>query len=212
MIGGPSHHAPVVTCIPETPTFTTPSEHEVWGRLRDQLGPDDVLLANLHLTTEERDYEADLVVLMPGFGVLVLEVKGSSVWYDGGWIQTRGGEAHWIDPVEQARNVKYALRTYVEQQAVWGSRTRVRWAHGVVTPYSRFPRDFSVPELQRWALHDIDDQAHLATRVRENGSKGDSQRPPEVEDVEALVAAMTGRGSRDGRCTTSSPTGGRSRV
>lgn len=183
----------MVTCIPESPTFTTPSEREVWERLRDQLGPDDVLVANQHLTTEERDYEADLMVLMPGFGVLVLEVKGSSVWYDDGWIQTRGGEPHWIDPVEQARNVKYALRTYVEQQAAWGSRKRVRWAHGVVTPYSDFGPDFSVPELPRHALHDRDDQAHLVTRLRQNASKGDTQRAPDADDVEAIAAALTAR-------------------
>lgn len=183
----------MVTCIPESPTFTTASEREVWTLLRDELGPDDVLLANLHLTTEERDYEADLVVLMPDFGVLVLEVKGSSVWYDDGWVQSRGGEAHWIDPVAQARAVKYALRTYVEQQVTWGSRTRVRWAHGVVTPYSGFAADFSVPELPRHALHDRDDLAHLVTRARQNASMGDSQRPPTADDVEAIAAALTAR-------------------
>ena len=40
--------------IPEQPTFTTPSEQEVWQRLRDGLGQDDVLLANLRLTDETR--------------------------------------------------------------------------------------------------------------------------------------------------------------
>lgn len=182
------------TCIPESPVFTTTSEREVWERLRDQLGPDDVLLANQHLTSEERDYEADLVVLMPGFGVLVLEVKGGSVWYDEGWCQGAAGQTRWIDPVEQARNVKYALRSYVEKQPAWGSRTRVRWAHGVVTPYSSFGADFSLPDLRRWALHDRDDQGQLVTRARHNASQGDTQRPPEVEDVEAITAALTRRG------------------
>ena len=116
----------------------------------------------LGIERELRDHEADLVVLMPGFGVLVLEVKGGSVWYDDGWIQARGGEPHWIDPVAQARDAKYALRAYVEQRAVWGSRTRVRWSHGVVTPHSVFPQDFAVPELPRHALHDRDDLDHGA--------------------------------------------------
>lgn len=60
---------------PEQPRFTTTSEKEAWERLRDQLGDDDVLIANLRLTDEDKDHEADLVVLMPGFGCLVLEVK-----------------------------------------------------------------------------------------------------------------------------------------
>lgn len=181
----------MVTCIPESPVFTTPSEQEVWQILRDQLGPDDVLLSNFHLTTEERDHELDLVVLMPGFGVLVLEVKGGSVWYDEGWCQGAVGETRWIHPVEQARNGKYALRSYVEGRPGWGSRTRVRWAHGVVTPYSTFEADFSVPELERWALHDRDQLEHLVTRVRENATKGDSQRAPEIGDIEALVEILT---------------------
>ena len=62
--------------IPESPTFTTGSEKEVWERLRDSLGDDDVLIANLRLTDGDKDHEADLVVLMPEIGVLVLEVKG----------------------------------------------------------------------------------------------------------------------------------------
>lgn len=188
----------MVTCIPPAPTFTTVSEQEVWEVLRRQLDEKDVLLANLHLTTEERDYEADLVVLMPEVGVVVLEVKGGSVWYDEGWCQGSGGESHRINPVAQARDVKYALRVYVEDQSVWGSKTRVRWGHGVVTPYSRFVDDFSVPELQRWALHDRDDLTHLVTRVRRNAWQGDSQRVPDSADVEAIVAALTRRGVRSG--------------
>ena len=47
--------------IPESPTFTTGSEKEVWERLRDTLDDDDVLLANLRLTDGDKDHEADLV-------------------------------------------------------------------------------------------------------------------------------------------------------
>ena len=185
----------MVTLIPESPTFSTPSEHEVWVRVRDQLGDDDVLIANRHLVTEERDYEADLVVLMPEFGVLVLEVKGGSVWYDDGWCLAAGGETRWIDPVAQARENKYALRTFAEDHPAWGSRTRVRWAHGVVTPYSSFEADFSVPDLKRWGLHDRDDLEHLAGRLRQNASRGDSQRAPDVADIEAIAAALTAKGN-----------------
>lgn len=165
----------------------------MWALLRDQLGSDAVLIANQHLTTEDRDYEADLVVLVPDYGVVVLEVKGGSVWYDEGWIQTRGGEAHGIHPVDQARDAKYALRTYVENHPAWGSRTRVRWAHGVVTPYAAFAADFSLPELPRTALHDRDDLTHLAMRMQQNAERGDSQRAPQAEDIDAIVTALTSR-------------------
>src|SRR4051794_6392905 len=155
----------VVRLIPEQPAFTTASERGVWERLRDGLGRDDVLIANLRLTDEVKDHEADLVVLMPDIGIVVLEVKGGSVWYDGGWWIKRSGRDTVIRPVDQARTAKYALRQYVEKDPRW-SRGRVAWAHGVVTPFSEFGDDFEVAELPRWALHDRAEQGILAERVR----------------------------------------------
>ncbi|MEU4603472.1 NERD domain-containing protein [Kribbella sp. NPDC023972] len=183
----------MVILVPEQPTFTTASEREVWERLRDGLGQDYVLMANLRLTDEVKDHEADLVVLMPDIGVLVLEVKGGSVWYDSGWWIRRHGRATTIRPVDQARDAKYALRRYVEKDPRW-SRGRVAWAHGVVTPFSDFGHDFEVPELPRWALHDRADQGILAERVRDNGwGLAHGQRPPTYDDVVAIVDILAGR-------------------
>lgn len=180
----------MVRLIPEEPTFTTSSEREVWERLRDTLGADDVLMANLRLTDEAKDHEIDLVVLMPDVGVMVLEVKGGSVWYDDGWWIKRDGKPARIRPVDQARDAKHSLRVYVEQR--W-SRTAVAWGHGVVTPYAQFPADFDVPELPRWALHDKDDQADLADRIRENGwGLNHGRRAPTYDDVEAIVDLLNG--------------------
>ena len=100
----------MVRLVPEQPTFSTASEREVWERLRDGLGPDDVLLANLRLTDETKDHEADLVVLMPEVGVLVLEVKGGSVSLQRGeWRQLQDGVDRVIHPVEQAVAINYLL-------------------------------------------------------------------------------------------------------
>jgi Nuclease-related domain len=100
--------------IPEQPTFTTTSEQEVWHLLKDGLGKDDVLLANRRLTDETKDHEADLIVLMPDAGIVVVEVKGGSVWCDeDGWKMQRGRKEARIDPVEQVRTTKYAFRDYV---------------------------------------------------------------------------------------------------
>ena len=99
----------MVQLIPAEPQFTTSSEQEVWERLRDSLGPDDVLLANLRLTDETKDHEADLIVLMPEVGVVVVEVKGGSVWHDDGWWIRRRGKDTRIDPVEQVRDDEVRL-------------------------------------------------------------------------------------------------------
>ena len=56
-------------CIPESPDFTTGSERLVWERLRDGLGPGDLLVANLRVTDEAKDHELDLLVGLRGHGV-----------------------------------------------------------------------------------------------------------------------------------------------
>lgn len=186
--------------IPESPTFQTTSEELVWQQLRDSLGPDDVLLANLRFTDSEKDVEADLVVLMPEVGILVLEVKGGSVHVEpddadghSWWIMRRGVHMR-IRPVDQVRTAKHALKRYVEQHPDGGAARRVGWGHGLVTPYSGFPADFNVPELPRWALHGKDDLAVLADRVRKNASGLlHGQRPPTHDDVEVITDVLSGR-------------------
>ncbi len=185
--------------IPESPTFQTTSEQQVWERLRDSLGHDDVLIANLRLTDTDKDVEADLVVLMPDVGILVLEVKGGSVTVQpdetghSWWIQRQGKQVR-IDPVEQVRVAKHSLKRYVEQHPRGGPTRRVGWGHGLVTVYSSFAVDFTVPELPRWALHDRDDLATLADRVRDNaGRLRHQQRPPTHDDVEVIADILTGR-------------------
>ena len=186
--------------IPETPTFTTASEREVWERLRDSLGDDDVLLANLRLTDMEKDVEADLVVLMPEVGILVLEVKGGSVHVqaddaDGhSWWTMRRGVHTRIRPVDQVRTAKHALKRYVEQHPDGGAARRVGWGHGLVVPYSSFSADFAVPELPRWSLHDKGDLEQLAARARDNASRLlHGQRPPTYDDVEVITDILSGR-------------------
>src|SRR5690242_17466588 len=111
----------MVSLVPEQPMFTTASEEQVWERLRRGAGPEEVLLASLRLTDEDKDHEADLVVLMPGVGIVVVEVKGGAVWCDeDGWWQKSKGRDKKIDPVMQARTTKYAIRDYVARDPRWG--------------------------------------------------------------------------------------------
>ena len=112
--------------IPEQPTFTTTSEQAVWERLRDSLGTDDVLIANLRLTDEHKDHEVDLVVLMPDIGIVAVEVKGGSVWWDDGWRIMRRGHEATIHPVDQARGEVVAPG----QELRPGQRLRPRRALG----------------------------------------------------------------------------------
>ncbi len=151
--------------LPESPKFASLAEREVWERLRDTLPGDVLLLANVVLVDETLDHEADLIVLFPDAGIVVVEVKGGAVHHDGDhWWQGNSSHQHKIDPVEQARRVKYAAEQYVEADPGW-SRGTIAWAHAVVTPYSTFPADFALPDCPRWSLHDKDDQQDLAHRL-----------------------------------------------
>ena len=62
----------MVTCIPEQPRFANPTEGVVWERLRAQLRPQDVLLANQRFTDHVKDTEIDLLVVMPGHGIVAV--------------------------------------------------------------------------------------------------------------------------------------------
>jgi hypothetical protein len=183
--------------VPEAPKFTTGSEREVWERLVRQLRPEDVVLANVRITDERKDHEIDLVALMPGAGVVVVEVKGGSVWVqDGRWMQVRGAGTHTIDPVDQARSNLYALRQYVEKDPRWrdSSRARIRWGHTVVLPYSELHEDFSMPACPRWAVHGRADQDDLAGRIWDipAGQEG-GHRVPHEDDVELILEILRGR-------------------
>lgn len=185
--------------VPEDPRFATASERRVWEILRDTVGPDATLLAGFRITDEVKDHEADLVVLMPGVGVVVVEVKGGSLWYTpDGWRQSSGqGHERRVDPVEQARTTKYALRSYVERDPRWreSSRSRIVWAHAVVAPFSTFADDFETPDCPRWTIHGREDLDDLAGRLWDTAARQvTNARRPDAEDVELVAEILAGRG------------------
>ncbi len=185
----------MATSIPDQPTFVTPSERDVWQRVRAQLGDDCILLANYRLSDRDKDHEADLVVLMPGSGIVVVEVKGSHVWVepDGQWMIERGG-AKPIDPVGQARSALYAVRAYVERDSRWGSRSRVRWGHHVVLARTALADDFATPECPRWMVTGKHELADLGGRLWDVTSLHRTDaRPPTADDVQLIREILVGR-------------------
>jgi len=185
--------------VPQEPRFTTDSERLVWERLRDSLPAEATLLANFRITDETKDHECDLVVLMPEVGVVVVEVKGGSVWLDeAGWHQTlQSGRVKHIDPIEQALKSKYALRDYVEADPRWrdSSRTRIVWAHALVAPYSHFADNFGTPSSPRWLVHGDTDMVDLAGRLWDTAAhQVTNNRRPSYDDVELIAEILAGRG------------------
>ncbi|MEA4945156.1 MAG: NERD domain-containing protein/DEAD/DEAH box helicase, partial [Propionicimonas sp.] len=186
----------MATSVPDQPTFVTPSEREAWQKLCRQLGDDCVLLANYRLSDEHKDHEADLVALMPGSGVVVIEVKGGSVWVepDGRWMITRQQGPTRIHPVDQARDAVYALRHYVEADPRWAGRTRIRWSHHVVLARTTLADDFATPDCPRWQISGKNDLPDLAGRIWDTTSLHRSDaRPPDADDIALIREILVGR-------------------
>lgn len=181
--------------VPPEPQLTTQSERSVWERLVAGLDDDEVVVSNLRLHAD-RDRELDLVVLSPGRGVAVLEVKGGSVWVDddGQWQQRTSYGTRRIDPVEQAVGGKHELLRYLRSDPRWGSRGRVRATHGVVLPFTELHDDFCRPDLPQWAVHGRGDQDQLVDRVRAAMCRKEIDGfAPTHEDVDTIVEVLSGR-------------------
>lgn len=151
--------------IPQEPRFAHVTEEVVWRALIDQLGPNDLVVANQRVTDHDKDHEIDFVVALEGYGVICLEVKGGGVWYENGaWYQRRPGGPAVIDPVGQVRGAMYALRRYVDDDPR-RPVGHVRWDHVVVFPNSSFPADFALPECPRWKVVDRDDLSGIVGKL-----------------------------------------------
>ena len=182
--------------VPPAPTFATTSEQKVWETLRDQLGDGDVLLAGLRVTDRRKDHEVDLAVAFEGGGIVVVEVKGSRVWCeDGAWWIERYGQPSPIDPVTQAREGQYALRSYVTNTPQWGSRLPVRWGHAVVLPYTHVDDDFAMVDAGRWQVAGSNDLHRLADFLRAGVmDQSNGKRLLDADDIAAMLESLNGRG------------------
>ena len=182
--------------LPDTePRFVTRSERDVWAALCRQLGPDDLLLANVHVTSRAKDHELDFVVGLHGYGVVVLEVKGRSIRYaDDHWLIDRGGRPCRTDPVTQVREGMYAMRDSLYAGARWGRRPRIRFGHAVVCPYDTFPEAFELPDCPRWRITDRLQMDTLVDRLRNVLRNQDvPYREADLDDLDTIEDWRYGR-------------------
>ena len=177
--------------------FAHESERLVWERLSATVADGTVLLPNVRLTSQRKDHELDVVVLMPGVGIVVVEVKGGSVSVDGQgrWWSGGGARRSRVRPVEQCRDGKYALREYIEADPRWKNhRSRVRFGHAVVVPFTDVADDFATTDCPRWMISGRADLDDLARRIHDVAARQENdQRVPSHDDVALIVEILTGR-------------------
>ena len=138
----------------ESPHFSTRSEALVWEALRTQLQPGEVVLTGLRFSdVKYGDVEADMIVLFPDAGAVVLEIKGGDVSHSNGEYFVKSGRGtRRSHPFAQARKAKHALRRFLDRQPEWKqSLLRTEWM--VVLPFMDLEGDIG-PEGRRELIID----------------------------------------------------------
>ncbi|HMT49602.1 NERD domain-containing protein [Dietzia sp. UBA5065] len=182
--------------LPENPVYGHPSEERVVELLRDQLSDDSLIVVGQRVSTHEKEHEVDILVAMPGAGIVAIEVKAGQIAIeDGRWVQGSGTKRFTIDPVTQCRDALYALRGYVSTDPRWPTRHQ-RWTHMLVFPHASIPHDFAMPEIRRDRIVDRDQLDQLARRAyllaRDSGPQ---DRPVlSADTVDRLADILGGRG------------------
>ena len=180
----------------ETPRLVNGAERRVWEALTAQCNPGDLVIPGKRVTDHLKDHEVDFVVALEGGGIVCLEVKGGEITHDGqSWLQyRRDGRNHEIEPVRQAREACYALRSFIENDPRW-TQHRLRWDHVVVFPNSSLAKDFALPDCPRWKVIDRDDLPHIVTRLNDVLNDQELDRPLlTAAGIEQLQLVLSGRG------------------
>src|SRR5699024_8499322 len=142
--------------IPAHPVYGHPTEEKVVDLLRDQLSDDSLIVVGQRVSTYEKEHEVDILVAMPGAGIVAIEVKAGQIAIeDGLWVQGSGTKKVTIDPVTQCRDALYAVGGYVSEDPRWPVQLQ-RWTHMLVFPNASIPADFAMPEIPRDRIVDRD--------------------------------------------------------
>ena len=110
--------------IPAKPNFRSRSEENVYQALLEALSSDDVIICNFEFTDLNLgDVEIDFIILLKDMGVVIVEVKGGHISFDGqDWVQSDSKSSRAIHPAAQAKRNMNTFREFL----------RNRWSQGNV--------------------------------------------------------------------------------
>ena len=110
------------TVIPAKPNFRSKAEEKVYLALLEALSPEDVIVCNFEFTDLNLgDVEIDFILLLKDMGLVVIEVKGGHISFDGqDWIQSDSKSSRAIYPAGQAKRHMNTFREFL----------RNRWSQG----------------------------------------------------------------------------------
>ena len=147
-----------------------------------------------------RDGQTDFIVAHPEKGILLIEVKGGTIRFDGPsrqWISTdREGVDHKTSPFSQVRDSKYALlNKLLEQTAL--HKYWIELAHAVAFPALPRPEVAVTPDAPPEIIIGRNDMHRLAARIEEilqysHGASGHTFRhgPLLVKELTRLLLRL----------------------
>jgi hypothetical protein len=140
---------------PDYPPGTSPGEALIFDALKPpEMAPTWTVLHSLHLPEHIRQVEgeADFVVLMPGLGVLCLEVKShlQADYVEGAWYLGRGGAPDYRGPFRQAEGAARSLKKKVA--SVMPTARKILFWPGVVFTHCVPGVAAATGDWHRWQL------------------------------------------------------------
>lgn len=110
----------------------------------------------VRLQDGRREHEIDVLVVWPGRGLAVIEVKGGHITHDGdGWHQSDRTGRRRINPVGQAQSARHALQNLLRANGVRAASARI--VHLVAFPFVELPPAWQALELARTMVIDRTD-------------------------------------------------------
>jgi hypothetical protein len=154
--------------------------HSVWWQVRDT-------------QSGARDGEADFLLAHPDFGILIVEVKGGHIRYDGLNDQWYSNQNRIKDPFKQGREAKYSLLAKLKELPYW----RERWinvGYAVAFPDVAVKGDLRL-DAPRELILDASDMAGLRTWLERALHYLQGRRPEDSplgsHGVEELVTLLS---------------------
>lgn len=144
------------------------SERIIFEAIRQQLLPGEEMIERVRFSdTRHGDVEADALIFIPNAGVAVIEIKGGIITFaDGQWtVNDETGYSRRINPVEQGRKAKHALRRYLDRQSEW-QHGLIRSEWFVAMPFTQVEGDMG-PEGRRELLIGKSDVPNMLNQIRE---------------------------------------------
>ncbi|MBN1247673.1 MAG: NERD domain-containing protein [Anaerolineae bacterium] len=183
---------------PINPDTRSRAEIRLYEAFRDQLPNDFAVFHSVAWQVRDttggvRDGEADFCLAHSDTGILIIEVKGGGIHYDGQRGQWYSNQFEIKDPFQQGRTAKYSLLEKLKEQPYWSNRwTTIGYA--VAFPDVVIKDDLRL-DAPRELILDASDIADVHAWVNRATAYLRGQRPDDAPlgryGVEELVALLS---------------------